>query len=109
MAAVSDGRAMAVVAGESAGWWPGGFGLRHALADTPTDRPTDKPFSLAMLKLDSLQSCLPETADPARLVQDALTIPFPAAYRHWCSQGASRAGVALSSVGHRPCCPPPRP
>ena len=44
MVSVSGGRAMVAVAGERAAWEPGGFVLRHALADTPTRRPAAHPL-----------------------------------------------------------------
>ena len=44
MPAVAVRSAMPAVAGESAAWWPGGFVLRHALADTPTRRHAAHPL-----------------------------------------------------------------
>ena len=73
MALVAGGRAMVAVAGESAGWWPGGFVLRHALAarphaDTPTRRHAHTPLTPchAQARLALVLHCRAGRARPSR-------------------------------------------
>ena len=98
---------------------PFGFVLRHALVDTPTRRHADTPTRRHADHAAHPLPCSSSTrSSPARPRQPSLSAsPRPGRLANTLPRGLSplvftvacRAGVSLSSVGHRPCCPPPRP